>query len=230
MPHFINRLLEGLSRDDLGLLAPHLVCVDLPYRETLEAPDQEIEQVYFVEGGVVSVVANTAEHEQIEAGLIGCEGVTGVAAILGAVSSPHTTMVQIKGAAHRISTVALRQAMRESDTLTQRLLRYAHVFSVQIAHTALANGRARLEERLARWLLMVHDRTPDDQAGLTHDLIALMLGVRRPGVTEALHVLEGKGVIRSTRGVIRVLDRKNLETIAAGTYGVPELEYQRLLG
>jgi CRP-like cAMP-binding protein len=105
-----------------------------------------------------------------------------------------------------------------------------HVFSVQVAHTALANGRAKIEERLARWLLMVHDRIDGDEVNLTHDFIALMLGVRRPGVTDALHALEGKGLIRSTRGVLRIVDREGLEVIANAIYGVPEAEYRRLIG
>lgn len=225
-----NRLLSGLSSEDIGLLTPHLNEMHLDFRQTLEAPDSEISDLYFIESAVVSVVASTTEQEQIETGLIGCEGVTGVALIMGADRWPHTTMVQIEGAALRISVGALRDAMRLSETLTQRLLYFVHVFGVQVAHTALANGRAKVEIRLARWLLMVHDRTRDDEAGLTHDLIALMLGVRRPGVTDALHVLEGRGMIRSMRGVVRVLDRQKLEALAAGAYGTPEKEYERLLG
>ena len=101
---------------------------------------------------------------------------------------------------------------------------------IQTAHTVLAQGRAKLEERLARWLLMSHDRAEGDELPLTHEFLALMLGVRRAGVTMATHLLEGRGVIRATRGQLMVVDRKGLEEIAGGTYGVPEAEYRRLIG
>jgi len=117
-----------------------------------------------------------------------------------------------------------------SKTLRQRMQRYAHVFMVQIAQTAFANGTARIEERLARWLQMAHDRQDDDKIHLTHEFIAIMLGVRRSGVTDALHALEGQGLIRASRGVVRVANRKGLMTLARGTYGVPKSEYRRLMG
>ena len=94
----------------------------------------------------------------------------------------------------------------------------------------MANGRAKIEERLARWLLMVQDRIDGDEAALTHDFIAIMLGVRRPGVTDAIHALEGKGLVRATRGALRIVDREGLEALAGGAYGLPEKEYRRLFG
>jgi CRP-like cAMP-binding protein len=114
--------------------------------------------------------------------------------------------------------------------LRVHLQRFAQVFMTQVAQTALANGRAKIGERLARWLLMAHDRLDDEELRLTHEFIAVMLGVRRPGVTDALNELEGKGLIRSTRGAIRVVNRAGLEAIAGATYGVPESEYRRLIG
>lgn len=102
-------------------------------------------------------------------------------------------------------------------------------FLVQTAQTALVNGHHKLEERLARWLLMVHDRVDGDRFNLTHEFLATMLGVRRPGVTMALHVLEGRGVIRSKRSEVIVIDRDGLEELAAGSYGVPEAEYSRIM-
>jgi CRP-like cAMP-binding protein len=143
--------------------------------------------------------------------------------------SPHEAFVQLDGSARRIESNRLRQAMRESTALSTLLLHFVHVFTIQVSHTALANGRAKIEERLARWLLMMHDRIDGDEAPLTHDFIALMLGVRRPGVTDALHALEGKGLVRSTRGVIRIVDREGLEALATGIYGAPEAAYERLI-
>jgi CRP-like cAMP-binding protein len=109
-------------------------------------------------------------------------------------------------------------------------LSYGQTFLVQTSHTALSNSRASIEERLARWLLMAHDRVDGDALGVVHEFLALMLGVRRPGVTVAIHMLEARGLIHSARGRIDVLDRKGLEKAANGFYGVPESEYERLLG
>ena len=120
--------------------------------------------------------------------------------------------------------------MRKSESFTASLLHYARVFLVQTSQTALANGRGKLDERLARWLLMWDDRVFDAGATITHDFLALLLGVTRPGVTIALHELEGKGLIRSTRSHVRILDRDGLRRAANGFYGVPEAEYERSIG
>ncbi len=225
-----NRLLLALTATDFGALEPHLTRVALAARQVVERPGEDIAHLYFVESGIVSVVAQSANRESIEAGLIGSEGVTGAAIIMGNHRSPHEAIVQMEGEALRIDTPALRVAMTRSENLKTLLLHFVHVFNIQVAHTALAYGRARIEERLARWLVMVHDRIAGDDAMLTHELIAIMLGVRRAGVTDALHEIEGKGLIRATRGALRILDREGLVTLAGGTYGVPETEYRRLIG
>ncbi|HYD88364.1 MAG TPA: Crp/Fnr family transcriptional regulator [Vitreimonas sp.] len=225
-----NRLLSTLSRNASALLAPHLAPVELALRQHIERPGEDISHVYFVTSGIVSVVARSSQHDSIEAGLIGCEGMTGIAVVMANHRSPHEAFVQLEGAAQRLEAEQLRIAMRRSEEISNVLLRFAHVFSTQVTHTALANARAKIEERLARWLLMVHDRVAGDEASLTHEFIAIMLGVRRPGVTDALHLLEGKGLIRATRGVVRIVDREGLELLAGGAYGVPEREYRRLLG
>jgi CRP-like cAMP-binding protein len=225
-----NRLLSALSEQDLALLKPHLVRVPLALRDPIETPNEPITHAYFIESGFASVVVRSRTNDSIEAGVIGWEGLAGKPLILGDDRSPHEVFVQLEGAALRIEADALRDAIDRSADLHHVLLRFVHVFSVQVAHTALANGRAKIEERLARWLLMVHDRIDGDEVNLTHDFIALMLGVRRPGVTDALHALEGKGLIRSTRGVLRIVDREGLEVIANAIYGVPEAEYRRLIG
>jgi hypothetical protein len=139
-------------------------------------------------------------------------------------------MVQVSGQAMRVPASHFVTALRQSPNMRMLLSRYARAFAIQVAFTALANGRAKLEERLARWLLMVHDRIVGDRIALTHDYMAVMLGVRRPGVTVALHILEGKGVIRAHRGEVVIKDREGLAAEAGGGYGQPEAEYARLLG
>jgi CRP-like cAMP-binding protein len=224
-----NRLLLGLSAADRRLLLPSLEPVELELRRTIEEPNTQVTHIYLPESGIISVVAGAA-HQHIEVGLIGREGMSGTAVLLGDHRSPNEVYVQMAGAGHRISAKHLCRALERSKTLSERLQRYAHVFMVQIAQTAFANGTAKIEARLARWLLMAHDRHDDDELPLTHEFVAVMLGVRRPGVTDALHKLEGKGLIGTDRGVIRIVRRKGLITLAGGAYGAAEAEYARLLG
>ena len=193
-----NRLLASLSLKDLALLQPHLRPVDLPLRKVLEEPNKPIRDVYFIESGIASVVAG--DGNPIEVGLIGREGMSGVNIVLGDDRSVNRTFIQAEGTALRLKARDLRLAMEKSPTLRLALLRYAQVFSVQVTQTAVANGRAKLESRLARWLLMAHDRFDHGPFPFTHQFLALMLGVRRPGVTVALHFLEGYGLIKATRG------------------------------
>jgi CRP-like cAMP-binding protein len=225
-----NRLLAVLSHADRDLLTPALETIDLDVRHILEAPKDPISHVYFVESGLVSVVGATAPNHRIEIGMVGYEGMTGLSIVLGDDRSANETLVQSSGAALRISTESLRGMLEASRSLTATLLRYVNVFMVQGSQTALANGRGRLDERLARWLLMWDDRVQPDAVAATHKFLALLLGVRRQGVTVALHELEGKGLIRSTRGEVRILDRGGLELAASGFYGVPEVEYARSMG
>ena len=225
-----NRLLKGLQADDLALLIPHLSLTVLDLRYSAEKPNTPIDSCYFVETGIVSVVAKSTNDRSAEVGLVGFEGMTGVAVVMGDDRSPNDTYAQIAGTAHRLPADRLREAMAASPTLQKRLLRYAQAFLVQTTHTALANGTGRIDERLARWILMSHDRIGHNDLHLTHEFLAIMLAVRRAGVTDALHQLEGRGLIRATRGQITVLDRSGLMKIADGFYGVPEAEYARLLG
>jgi CRP-like cAMP-binding protein len=225
-----NRILAGLSKADLGLLSPLFTPVDLPLRKMLEARGRRIEHVYFPECGLASVVATAGSSHAIEVAVIGSEGMTGLAVLLATDRSPHETFIQSPGRGWRIPAADLRTAMATSPSLREHLLRYAHVLSVQMGYTALANGRYKLEERLARWLLMAQDRSDSDEIALTHEFLATMLGTRRPGVTAALNELQKIQIIASERGRVTVLDRHALEEIANGSYGAAEAEYARLFG
>jgi CRP-like cAMP-binding protein len=177
---------------------------------------------------IASVVAHGAHRGDVEVGLIGREGVSGLAVVMGTDRSPNDTYIQVAGSGRRMTVEALRQAMDESSTLRQVLLLYSHAFAIQTAQTALANGRNKLEERLARWLVMAHDRLDGDELHLTHEFLAVMLGVRRPGVTLALNLLEKAGLITVGRGAIIVNDRDGLVESANGAYGAAEAEMKRL--
>jgi len=124
----------------------------------------------------------------------------------------------------------LRKAFQTSPSLRNSLLKFAQAFGVQTSHTAICNAHFKLDVRLSRWLLMAHDRIGEDTMPLTHEFLALMLAVRRPGVTEALHALREQGLISYGRGLITVEDRKGMERKAGAAYGVPEAEYRRLIG
>jgi CRP-like cAMP-binding protein len=223
-----NRILSRLSPADFGLVERLLTAVDLPLRMELEAPNKPIEYAYFIERGFASVVANGSGDRVLEVGLIGREGMTGVALVMGTDRSPNSTYIQSAGSGQRIASADLNKTLEESATLRRSLLNFGHTFLVQTAYTAVANGRSKVETRLARWLLMAHDRTDGDELTLTHEFLAIMLGVRRPGVTVALNFLGKQGLVRAQRGAISIIDRKGLQEAANDAYGAPEAELRRL--
>jgi CRP-like cAMP-binding protein len=225
-----NRILSRLSAADFAVLEPHLSAVNLPVRKQLEARGRPIAHVYFPESGFASIVANGKGQRSIEVGLVGREGMTGLAVVMGTDRSAHETFIQCAGNGWRISSPQLRKAIKESATLHQAFLLYAHAFMMQTGYTAMANGRSKIEDRLARWLLMAHDRIDGDELPLTHEFLSLMLGVRRPGVTVALNLLEKVGLISANRGAITILDREGLLEHSNGAYGAPEKEFSRLFG
>ncbi len=224
-----NHLLSRLAAADAARVAPYLETVDLPARFPLEAAHRPISHVYFPEEGLVSVVA-LGSREQIDVGIIGRDGMSGHAVLLGTDRSPNVMYMQLGGHGTRITADHLRAALRQSETLRAPLLAFLESFHVQTSHTALANGRAKLETRLARWLLMAHDRQDSDRLSLTHEFLAIMLGVRRPGVTVAVRKLEAAGMLEAQRNAITIRNRKGLEMLADGVYGVPETEQLRLTG
>lgn len=217
-----NRVLARLARADLALLKPHLAPIDLPVSARLETANGRIDAVYFIERGFASVVADGRGKRSIEVGIIGREGMTGLALVLGHNHSSHETYIQAAGSAQRISAAHLRKAMDQSVRLHRSLLRCAHAFFVQTTQTALANGRSTLEERLARWLLMAQDRIGGTDVPLTHRFLAVMLGVHRPFVTRTVQVLEQKGLIRAGRQVITIVDRDGLVKMSNGAYLPPD--------
>jgi CRP-like cAMP-binding protein len=225
-----NHLLSALSRSDFALLAGRLSPVRLELRRSLEESNKPIKHVYFPEDGIVSVVAEGTGDRQSEVGLIGREGMTGINVVMGSDRSPHLSYAQVAGHGQRMKAGDLRQAMQKSPSLRNCFLHFAQAFMVQTAHTAVANGRANIEQRLARWLLMAHDRVEGNELPLTHEFIALMLNVRRAGVTLALQRLARKGLVTAKRGKIVVRARAKLEASANGHYGIPEAEYRRLTG
>ena len=217
-----NRVLAKLALADFNLLAPHLEPVDLPLHTVLETSNKRIDTVYFLELGFASVVANGSSKTSIEVGIIGREGMTGLVVVLGHDRTPRDTYMQVAGSGWAIGTVRLREAIIHSGQLHRSLLLCVHAFMLQTTETAIANGRSKNEERLARWLLMADERIEGGDLPLTHHLLAIMLGGQRPAVTRALQVLERRGLIRAGRGTITILDRKGLVKFSNGAYLGPD--------
>jgi hypothetical protein len=174
------------------------------------------------------MIAMSEDGESVEVGHIGFEGMSAAHIVLGADTTPNQTFMQVAGYGYGVPIDRLRLAADEDALLLELLLRYNHYAALQLANSALANARYSINERLSRWLLMVHDRLLSDDLPLTHEFLALMLGVRRSGITNELHILEGIHAIRATRGNVRIISREKLETIAAGSYGTPERVYEDL--
>ena len=225
-----NRLLRFLPDSAFMAMAPHLERVPMPKGFRLVEPDQVIEHYYFIESGIGSIVAISPEGQKAEVGLVGRDGVLPTAAIMECDSTPHDTIFQVEGHAYRIATGVFSQLLADVPDLRRLLLRFVQTLAVQAAYTALSNAVHHVEERLARWILMSIDRAEDGDIALTHEFLSIMLAVRRPSVTTALHVLEGNRLIYSDRGLITIRDRAGLESFAADAYGVPEREYARLIG
>ncbi len=223
-----NRLLAALAPDDLALIAPMLERIPLVPGSILVEPGLPIRHVLFPESGAVSVMADAVEG-RIEIGLIGREGFVGIPVLLGTDRVPNVFVVQANGEALRMSPQDLRTAIAERPSLSRCLRLYTQFMIVQTAQTAYVNATFGIEARLARWLLMMQDRAGSDELFFTHEFLSAMLGVRRPGVTVATHVLEGTGAIRATRGRIEVRDREKLLELAGDSYVVVEREYERLL-
>ena len=225
-----NRLLAALSAEDWAHVEPHLEAVELPFDQTIHAADGPVDAVFFVEAGMVSLIVALEGGEEVEAGLAGPEGLVGVPLVYGNSHTLTHARVQMEGTALRIDAAAFRAAMERSATLRALLLRYALAFHAQVTLTAACNARHAIDQRLARWLLTAHDRAGADEFAMTHELLSLMLGVRRPGVTVAAGMLQKAGLIHYARGRMTITDRLGLEAASCECYQTVRHEYARLLG
>ena len=228
-PNGLNLLIRSMSRTDRGLLEPHAKRVSLASGQVLAAPHDRIDRAYFPEGGVVSLFDVLATGDRVEVGIIGREGVCGWPLLLGCPTSPHEIKVAIGATALEIPSAALQEACDRSQTLQALLLRFVQALITQLGRTIGSHLAGPVERRLARWLLMNHDRLHGDEIELTHRQIGATLGVRRASVTDALHRLEGERVIRSRRGRVVITGRERLRELAGEAYGFAEAEYARLI-
>ena len=229
-PQPVNRLLVALPDAEYQRLVPHLERVPLPVRQVLHKAGESIEYLYFPHRAIVSLLSTPEEGSMVEVGLVGNEGVVGIPSVLGDNIATTTAMVQVADSGMRIEASLLKTEFGRGGVLQSLLLRYTQALYALTSQNAACNRLHHLEERLARWLLLVCDRVGSNELQLTHEFISEMLGVRRAGVTDAANSLQLAGLIRYTRGKITILNRQELEAASCSCYGIIKGEYARLLG
>ena len=213
-----NTLLAALPRPEQRRLLSHCTEVKLTYAELLCESGARIRHVYFPSRGLISLLTPVDRRPNVEVGMVGREGMAGIPLFLGIKVSPVRALVQGSGSAMRVTAAAFRNEVERSPSLRRELNRYLYTFIVQLAQTAACNTRHELRSRLARWLLMTHDRMQSDEFYLTQEFLAQMLGVQRAGVTKAAGLLQRKKLIRYRRGHITILDRRGLERASCACY------------
>lgn len=222
-----NRLLDALPRRVLQEIRKECELIELTFGDILCQPGDRIRDVYFPTGSFISLVATVDGNNSLEVGLIGNEGMLGISLALGVEFSSLRALVQGSGGAWRMQAGHFRRVLTSTPALRRGLDRYTYVLLAQLAQTAVCTSFHALDVRLARWLLMTHDRAHADHFYLTHVLLAEMLGVRRSGVTTAAGALQRRKLIHYSRGEITVLDRKGLEQAACECYQVVTDAYKQ---
>ena len=220
-----NQIVDGLPAGVRGALLGHAETVDLVFGTVLSEPDEPFRHAYFPLIGFVSLMATVRGNHPLEVGLIGNEGMLGATLALGVNAVPQRCVVQGSGTALRLSAAHFREVLRDNTALQRNVGRYLYVLMAQLSQTVACTHFHEVDTRLARWLLMTHDRAHDDSFHLTHKFLADMLGVQRSAVTIAAGAFQRQGLIRYTRGEITVLDRAGLEDAACECYAAANVHY-----
>ena len=202
----------------------------MTFADILSSPAERIRHVYFPVDGFISLLIPVDGRASLETELVGNEGMLGVPLALGVNFSPLQALVQGSGAALRLSAAAFRRELEASPALRRGMNRYVYVLMAQLAQAAACLRFHVLDARLARWLLMTHDRAHSSEFRLTHELLAQMLGVRRVGVTNAAGLLQKRKLVSYSRGDITILDRAGLEAASCNCYRTTKDTYERILG
>jgi CRP-like cAMP-binding protein len=215
-----NLILSRLSPKSLASVRRHLRPVELEIRQVIYRPHHPIEHAYFPEVGMISVISIMEDGRSIEVGTIGSEGAVGGCLLLGVESVRYEYFVQLAGRANRIDAEMLRVEADKDGDFRAMILRSQAALQTQSMQTAACNGLHSIQQRCCRWLLSSHDRAKSMSVDLTHEFLAIMLGVRRASVSEVLRPLQDRGWIESTRGKIKIVDRKGLESGSCECYRV----------
>jgi CRP-like cAMP-binding protein len=213
-----NRLLAALPRKDYEKLLPLLAPVELAFEEVLYESHAPIRHVYFPDNCLVSMLTTVDSGRAAEVGLIGSEGMVGVPVALGIAASPFRAVVQGGGTGMRMKIADFRRALSGSTALRQQLFVFTHLLMIQIAQTAACNRFHMTTQRMARWLLMTRDRVGSSEFRITQEFLALMLGVRRVGVSVAARSLRERNLIGYHHGTVTILDNRGLIAAACGCY------------
>jgi CRP-like cAMP-binding protein len=215
-----NRILRSLSRKDCDQVLSKLEFVRLRLHQVLHEAGEPIKSGYFLNEGLISILAVQPNGKSVEVGLIGREGFVGLPLVVGYYSSPTRTVTQGDATAYRCDAKTLAQLIRQFPELERQLNRFGQRLAMQTTQIAPCNRLHEVEERLARWILMTQDRILADHLPLTHEFLGQMLGVRRSSVTLAAGILQRAGLISYTRGSVTILDRRGLEAAACDWYGI----------
>ena len=222
-----NRLLASLSPASLERVAPALESVPLRPRHVVHRRNARLTHAYFPCGGLVSVVMQS-NGDSVEVAMVGNEGLFGLSLLFGADRCPMTALAQVGGPAVRLEAGLFRELLQEDKPFADTVGRYAHAYTVMIAQGAVCNSSHKLERRCARWLLMAHDRVRQDEFPLTQAFLAQMLSVRRSTVSEVAEKMRANGLIGYRQGRVRILNRRGLEELACGCYGIIRGEFRRM--
>ena len=226
-PAIANELLAALPKKEYQALQSQLEEIPLVFEEILYRPEVLISDVYFPNHGVISLLAGLNERATLEVGLVGKEGILGLAVFMGVSASQNRAVVQGAGSAMKMKAAAFRRECNNGGALPRLLRRYTHSLLTQITQTTVCNQFHSIEARLARWLLMTHDRIEADEFQLTQEFLSNMLAVRRECVNKAAGKLQKRNLIRYRRGHLRVLDRAGLEATSCGCYEIINDERSR---
>jgi CRP-like cAMP-binding protein len=213
-----NSILAALPAEEYERIASSLTTISFELGQVIYEPDEVIRQVYFPTAAIVSLITILEDGSTVESGIIGYSGMVGLPVVLGVESSTSQAITQHTGEALMMPVKALKEELSRGGQLQQLLLRFTHALFTQVSRTAACNRLHTVEERLARWLLMMHDRIREDDFSLTQEFIATMLGSRRAGVTVAAGTLASAGLIAYRRGHIQILNREGLEDAACECY------------
>lgn len=224
-----NRLLAILPQEEYERLLPHLEHVSFALGEVVYESGGQMSYIYFPTTSIISLLYMMENGSSAEMGVVGNEGLVGVALFMGGDTMPNRAVVQSAGDALRMKSKVLRDEFSRGGMFQRLLLRYTQALMTQMSQTAVCNRLHTVEQQLCRWLLLSRDRLDSDELVMTQELIANMLGVRREGVTHAAGRLQENGLISYVRGRIRILDRRGLEAAVCECYKVVKDEYDRLL-
>lgn len=224
-----NGLLAKLPESEYARLAPNLKPVPLNFNVVLYEARSRIEHVYFPNTGAVSALTVMEDGNAIEVATIGNEGMVGLPVFIGAGYSPNKVLVQVAGEGLRLGAAELMDEVARGGQLGKLLDLYHAAFMVQVSQSVACNGLHSIKQRCCRWLLITHDRVESDSVALTQEFLAIMLGVRRPSVTDVLKSLRDEGMVNNVRGAIEILDRKGLEATSCECYRIVRAEFKRLM-